>query len=62
MKIKTRYDAPMERRSVYPDVPSQIDAIYKGFKAIRDAGITLPPDTLAWIAELDEIKSRYPKR
>ena len=62
VKISLKYDHKKERRLKYPTLDEQADAIYKGFKAIRDAGITLPSETLEWLANIDEIKARYPKR
>lgn len=43
-------------------ITDEIDAIYKGLKAIRDAGtITLPQDTLDWISKCDSVKTNIPK-
>lgn len=54
------YDAA--RAALYPSAPDQLDAIFKGFRAIRDSGlIQLPPETLAWLEYCELVKERCPK-
>ncbi|MGI2325904.1 MULTISPECIES: hypothetical protein [unclassified Methylococcus] len=54
------YDAA--RRLQYPQLTDQLDAIYKGFVAIRDSGlIVLPAETLAWLDRVERVKARCPK-
>ncbi len=60
-EIRLKYDHVAERRPEYPSPSEQLDAIYKGFRAIRDAGITLPPETLEWLAEIEAVKAKFPK-
>lgn len=54
-----------ERKQMYVtdmQITDQIDAIYKGLKAVKDAGaITLPQDTLDWISKCDSVKTNIPK-
>jgi len=49
-----------KRLSKYPGINDQIDAIYKGFMAIKET-ITLPQETLNWIAECEKVKKDIPK-
>nr|DAI90574.1 MAG TPA: hypothetical protein [Caudoviricetes sp.] len=43
-------------------ITDQLDVIYKGLKAIRDANVvTLPQDTLDWISKCDSVKINIPK-
>jgi hypothetical protein len=38
----------------------QLDAIYKGFLAIKDQ-VQLPQETLDWMASIESVKAEYPK-
>lgn len=49
------------RAKAYPPLTEQLDAIMKGFKALRDAGIALPEETLAWIESCEAVKLKYTK-
>jgi len=49
-----------KRVTKYPHIEDQIDAIYKGFMAIKET-ITLPEETLKWIAECEKVKKDIPK-
>ena len=52
------------RAAAYQKPTDQIDAIYKGFVAIRDAnipGLTLPQATLDWLDHVAEVKAALPK-
>ena len=49
------------RAEKYPATGEQLDAVFKLAKALRDAGIELPADTLAWIEQCQSIKDQYPK-
>lgn len=42
-------------------VGDQLDALIKGFKAARNAGVDLPDDTDSLINWSDQIKAAYPK-
>lgn len=49
------------RAAAYPPVGEQLDAIYKLAAMLARAGMELPPETRAWIAQVDAVKRRYPK-
>lgn len=61
MKIKHKEDYRPLRSSRYPNIGNQLDAIYKGFVALKEQGITLPEETLVWMAEIKEIKDTFKK-
>lgn len=42
-------------------IGEQMDAIYKGFKAIHKQGIKLPKETLDWIAHIEQVKLTFSK-
>lgn len=48
------------RRSEYPDIGDQLDAVYKLAKSLQGT-IELPPDVLKWIADIDEVKTKFKK-
>lgn len=51
-----------QRVGEYPFDEDQLDAIYKGFKAIKDSGlIDLGEDCNQWIDSITTIKEKYPK-
>lgn len=60
MKIKINADASKLRAAEYMCEGDQLDAIYKGFKAIS-AQIELPEETLAWMAHIERVKLKYKK-
>lgn len=63
-EINHTSDYRQRRSEEYQRPPDQLDAIFKGFKAIRDAnipGLTLPQDTLDWIARIEAVKEKLPK-
>jgi hypothetical protein len=49
------------RRAGYPPIGDQLDALAKGFRALADQGIPLPPETTAWIEQIEAVKARYRK-
>lgn len=49
-----------KRAEKYPYIENQIDAIYKGFQAIKDK-ITLPQETLDWLDQCKKVKEDIPK-
>jgi hypothetical protein len=61
MKINHSTDPRPLRAKDYMPTGDQIDAILKGFRAIRDAGITLPAETLDWMEHCERVKSTYKK-
>lgn len=51
-----------ERRAAeYPAIGDQLDAILKGFVAIREGGAELNPETHKLISDWQAIKTKYPK-
>lgn len=48
------------RLKEYPPIGDQLDAVYKLAKALQGA-IELPPDVLKWIADIDEVKTKFKK-
>lgn len=48
------------RRSAYPPMGDQLDALMKGLDAVS-AEITLPAETLAWITACKAVKTNNPK-
>lgn len=48
------------RHYAYMSQGDQLDAIYKGFLAIKDS-VQLPQETLDWMASIESVKSLYPK-
>lgn len=61
MRIKAGRDPKLVRREQFPFLGDQIDAIYKGFKAIAASGLVqLPQETLDWIAAVDRVKEENP--
>lgn len=50
------------RSKVYPEVGDQLDAIFKMACALKEQGISLPADTLAWIDQCQAVKETYPKK
>jgi hypothetical protein len=51
------------RTEAYSSTDDQLDAIYKGFKAIKDAdnGISLGADTDSWVDSITTIKEAFVK-
>lgn len=49
-----------KRMTEYPPIPDQIDAIKKGFDALRESGIALPDETTAWLDSVQAVKDKYP--
>jgi hypothetical protein len=48
------------RRTAYPPIGDQLDAIMRGFEALS-AGEPLPPEVAAWVADCQAVKSAHPK-
>lgn len=61
MKVVVQQNYSDIRKASYPATGEQLDAVFKLAKALRDAGIELPADTLAWIEQCQSIKDQYPK-
>ena len=49
-----------KRVGEYPSISDQIDAIKKGFDALRESGVTLPVATTEWLDSVQAVKDRYP--
>lgn len=49
-----------KRLAEYPFLGDQLDAIFKGFKALEESGQELPEDTLTWLSDVQAVKDRYP--
>jgi hypothetical protein len=60
-KIKITTDYRERRAKAYPALGDQIDAISKGFRALIDAGISLPPETVSWVEQVDAVKAKFKK-
>lgn len=60
MKIEHKIDVGGLRRAEYPDVGEQLDAVFKMAKSLRDQGIRIPDETIAWIASCEAVKQKYP--
>lgn len=61
MKIKHIEDYRERRKSEYPPVGEQLDAVYKMAVALQQIGIELPAAVAKWVNEIDSIKAKYPK-
>jgi len=62
MKIHTQIDVRPRRAADYMDIGAQLDALMKGFAALAEQGVQLPPETVAWIEHCQAVKARHPKR
>ncbi len=49
------------RRSEYPSIGDQFDAIMKGFHSLIKVGIQLAPETIAWVDTCMTIKNTFLK-
>lgn len=61
MKIKHKKDYRPLRQGKYPAIGDQLDAIYKGFLALKEQGFKLPDETLDWMSEIKEVKDTFKK-
>ncbi|HWO99210.1 MAG TPA: hypothetical protein VNL74_01080 [Methylococcus sp.] len=63
-RIKHQIDYRSARRKEYERFPlgDQLDAIWKGFAALRDVGIILPQETLDWLSGIEAVKKKIPKK
>lgn len=50
-----------DRMTQYPAVGNQLDALFKLALALQTQGIKLPPDTVAWINQIQSVKDANPK-
>ena len=49
------------RRSLYPPISDQLDAIFKTLSYIAAHGVDIGPDGQAWLDKIKKIKEMYPK-
>lgn len=61
MKIEHRRDYSEARRSEYPKLEDQLDALWKAFAAMKAKGTKLDPDANAMLNKITEVKAKYPK-
>jgi hypothetical protein len=61
MKIHTKIDVAPRRAADYLPLGDQLDALMKGFAALKEKGIVLPAETEAWIEHCQAVKERHPK-
>lgn len=61
MKIRHTEPYAPKRAARYPAIGDQLDAVYKLAVALRAQGMTLPPETQAWIAQVQAVKAAIPK-
>lgn len=61
MKIQHKEDYRKRRKADYPAAGDQLDAVYKMAVALQQSGIELPADTVAWMADIEAVKNKYPK-
>ena len=62
---KALYEATLayrdKREKIYPRIGDQLDAIYRGFKALKAADIAVGDDADAWLSAVDAVKATYPR-
>lgn len=61
MKIHTEVDPAPLRAAAYMDIGDQLDALMKGFAALKEKGIELPAETVQWVEHCQAVKSRFVK-
>lgn len=58
--INVNKDYSKERKSSYPSVGDQLDAIFKAIDSIAGS-VNIGDDALKMLSEIKSIKSKYPK-
>jgi hypothetical protein len=61
MKIHHQLDPLPLRAAAYMSIADQLDALMKGFAALRERGIALPAETVAWVDHCQGVKARFKK-
>lgn len=61
MKITVQQDYAELRKANYPATGEQLDALFKLARAMREAGVDMPAEVVAWIEDCQSIKDLYPK-
>jgi len=61
--MKIRHSEPYTRlrKTAYPPVGAQLDALVKLAQALQQQGINIPQETADWIAQCQAVKDRYAK-
>ena len=49
------------RGAAYPPPGDGLDAAAKGFRALIDAGLPIPAETVAWVEACEAVKARFAK-
>jgi hypothetical protein len=62
MKIHHEVDPLPLRQAAYMDLGDQLDALMKALDALRQRGVELPTETLAWIDHCKMVKDRFKKK
>jgi hypothetical protein len=60
MRIKATRDPLEARRTEYPQLGDQMDAMLALAEALEKQGIQLPQKTKDWISTCNRIKKKYP--
>ena len=61
MRLSHKTDYRRHRIGSYPVMGDAVDAIMKGFRALIDQGIKLPPETVSWVEACEAVKQMYKK-
>lgn len=61
MKLEHKVDWENARAKTYPSAGAQLDAIYKGFVALKAQGYELPAETEEWLEVCNKVKTDHPK-
>jgi hypothetical protein len=60
-KLQIETDYRPHRAASYPPTGEALDAIAKGFRALMGQGMTLPPETVAWVEACEAVKAKFKK-
>nr|WP_149026076.1 hypothetical protein [Paenalcaligenes hominis] len=60
MIINHSRDYREARKSGYPEIGDQLDAVFKLAQYLQDIGHPLPPETSRWIEQCQQVKDQYP--
>lgn len=60
-KIRLNVDYRRLRAAQYAPTGDALDAIMKGFRALMDQGVELPPATRAWVEACEGVKRTIKK-
>ena len=62
MKAVVVVDHVPQRAKAYAPVPDQLELLYKGYKEMLANGESLAPSIAAWVASIDAVKVKFPKK